>query len=207
MKRAKPSRVPGWIPALFLASTLVPMAPVSAKELWRADPDPEACRFVLVNELGGVIVETTGERILVSSDVPGLAVEATRGEGGVTLAVSSPDPETAGDVTLRVPIRCQVAVRTDRGPVEVALDSEPATLAIETVTGPITAHVDPLSPVTIALATSGEITTDFSIDIEFKYHQEPAKFGTVSVANGGGTVRLTSRQGAVRVLRHTNTRP
>ena len=79
--------------------------------------------------------------------------------------------------------------------------------AVDTVTGDITAWVDPDAEATIVLATSGEITTDFSIVIDFRYHEEPAKHGRLTIRagatiEGGATkVRLTSRRGAVSVLR------
>lgn len=190
---------------VFAIAFAIATQPALGAELWLADPDPESCSILLVNELGGVTVEP-GERIHVSSETPGLTINATHGENETTLAVSSPDGTQAGDVTLRVPPRCQVAVRTDRGAVDVELGPKPLPLTVETVTGDITARLDASVPVTIALATSGEITTDFTIDVEFKYHQEPAKLGTVSLERGGESVHLTSRRGAIRLLRTAHAR-
>jgi hypothetical protein len=71
----------------------------------------------------------------------------------------------------------------------------------ETVTGDITAVVDADANLTLRLATSGEITVDFPIDIDYRYLQEPAKHGRIVLGDGTTLVDLKSRQGTIRVLR------
>ena len=74
-------------------------------------------------------------------------------------------------------------------------------VAVETVSGDITAWVDAAADVTVFVATSGEITTDYTIAIENRYHEEPAKVGRIAIGSGATDACLTSRRGAVRVLR------
>ncbi len=112
-------------------------------------------------------------------------------------------------VTVSVPSGCSVRVRTADGSVAVEIGPAAFPLAVDTVTGDVTERIDPAADATIMLATSGEITTDYTIEVDFRYHAEPAKHGRVAIGRGTtdnatGTpteVHLTSRRGAVRVLR------
>ena len=98
---------------------------------------------------------------------------------------------------------CDVAVRTTDGAVSLEVGSEAFPVAVDTVTGDIMVWLDPDGDATIVFATSGEITTDFTIAIDFRYHEEPAKHGSVAIHGGSTTIRLTSLRGAVSVLRPT----
>ncbi len=86
-------------------------------------------------------------------------------------------------------------------PVYVELGPDTPPRNVETVTGDITVVVAPGVDVTLRLATSGEMTVDFPIDVEHRHGQEPAKQGRMVVGDGTTFIDLKSRQGAIRVLR------
>ena len=71
---------------------------------------------------------------------------------------------------------------------------------VSTLTGDITLRV-PEGSFSIELATSGEITVDFPVEIEYRYHGEPSKEGLITIGSGATSIRLESRRGTIRVLR------
>ncbi|MCP3959329.1 MAG: DUF4097 domain-containing protein [bacterium] len=82
-----------------------------------------------------------------------------------------------------------------------ALPTDESPVKVDTVTGDITVFAGPDTSATISFATSGEITVDYPVEIEFRHRQEPAKHGLVVIGDGAEQVRLRSRQGSVSVLR------
>ncbi len=189
----------------LLAVALVLSLPAAGDELWRGPAAPEGCRIVLVNEVGSVRAGTdpAAEEAVLLGAASELTVAAAEISGRTELTVArrdESDPGTA-DVELRLPPGCALSVRTGAGAVEVEIGRESPPVAVETVTGDVTVRVDPAAGVAIELATSGEITTDFTIAIDFRYHQEPSRIGRVAIGTGVTEVRLSSRRGAVRVLR------
>ena len=195
------------------AETIEP--PAETIELWRAATDGDACRLELVNELGGVRLGAAppAESAAAVRGAPGLAIEPATGDDPPTLAVirtgppAGPTADAPADVELLVPRGCEVAIRTTGGEVSLEIARKALSAAVETITGDITAWVDPAADAVISFATSGEITTDFSVEIDFRYHEEPAKHGQITPSSdspsqtGPKQVRLTSRRGAIRMLR------
>jgi hypothetical protein len=173
---------------------LATLEPASAAELWRSPVVPGgACKVSLVNELGDVRLSlgpagATPETV-VRGD-PQLAVVVAADDTGPVLsvrpAVASSIPASTG-VDVSVPTGCSVTVRT--------------------TTGNITAWIGPDLDRSVLVATSGEITTDFTIEIEFRYHTEPSKRGWILASGVTGAaadapeLRLTSLQGAVAIQR------
>ena len=139
------------------------------------------------------------------ADIGGEVLRATPGPG--QLGVSGPADATA-EVTVSVPGECSVIVRTGTAAVVVETGPKAFPVVVESRTGEITAWIDPGAGARVDFATSAEITSDFSVDIEYRYHEQPAKYGVVrSPVEGSGDgvpVRLTSRQGPIR-LRHPET--
>lgn len=190
-----------WVLAVAWAAVAVAAEP--ADVLWRA-PSPSPCRLQLTHEQGGVEVRglASGEtaRVLGSG---GVGILATNGDDGRTVLTSEgrDSSQAGGDLIFEVPAGCDVAVSTAGGPVRVGLAPDFGPLAVATVTGDVTLEVDPGGDFDVALATSGEITVDFSVAIDYRYHSEPAKHGRVLIGSGKTNVRLTSRRGVVSVLR------
>lgn len=202
------------IPAALLA--LGTAAPVGGEELWRRAVEGAECRIELYNELGDVrlVAGSAEDPVVTVRGGPGLAIEPSAPTGPtrltVTRAASELEPAPA-DVDLAVPPGCEVAVRTSAGGVTLDIAREASPTTVETLTGDITARIDPDTDATVVFATSGEITTDFGVEIRFRYHEEPAKHGWVAfgdqppIDSGPKKIRLTTRRGAVRLLRPSNT--
>ncbi len=53
----------------------------------------------------------------------------------------------------------------------------------------------------VHLETSGEITTDFSIDIDYRASEEPAKIATATLGQEKGQVSAKTKQGKISILR------
>ncbi len=191
---------------IVLALALAVSVPAGGDELWRGPLAAADCRVVLINEVGGARLGTdlSAVEAVVLGAASEVTVEAAASPEQTVLTVARRGGGPAGgDVELRMPPGCAVTLRTGRGSVEIEIGREASPVAVETVTGDVTARIDPAAGATVHLATSGEITTDYTIAIDFRYHEEPAKIGRVVIGSGATGVRLTSRRGAVRVLRPT----
>ncbi len=184
--------------------------------LWEL-PATAPCRLSLVHLDGAVevVVGRTGARLL--GEGPALAGRgrrarrpdgfaapahgrpggASRGPGAASEAGASPESPPA---LLEVPAGCDLAIRTGAGAVEVH-GSRLGRLAAESSTGGITLWVAPSVEPAVEVATSGEITVDFSITIEYFRHQEPAKLGRIEPGASVSWAQLRSRQGSIRVLK------
>ncbi|HXV78068.1 MAG TPA: DUF4097 family beta strand repeat-containing protein [Candidatus Polarisedimenticolaceae bacterium] len=117
-------------------------------------------------------------------------------EGDVTLQ------SIEGDVTLRS-VRGRVDAKTARGTLSAALEAgvtnDPQNLTTET--GEIEVHLWDDANFTVRIETSGEISTDFSLEIEHLPFAEPGKLGRAVVGRGGPQLHLSSKRGRVRLLR------
>jgi len=190
--------------ALLLALALARGAGAAGGEsdlLWQL-PAGEACRLRLVNDAGAVEVLTGGTAARLLGVAGRTRAEATATEDAILLTVSAPPDAAPGEsrVILEAPGACELFLRAGQGEIEVH-GPRLGRLAAETTTGDITLWVGPSGGVAAELATSGEITVDFSVTIDYFPHQEPAKHGKITTGVGASSARLTSLQGAIRVLR------
>ena len=107
-----------------------------------------------------------------------------------------------GDLQIRS-VDGHVSAATERGQISATLETgvtdRPQELT--TVTGDIEVHLWQDANMNVRLATSGEISTDFSIDIEHRDQEEPGKYGRATVGKGGPDLSLRSKRGRVRLLR------
>ena len=99
-----------------------------------------------------------------------------------------------------------LAASTRSGAIFLGVGPGAAVARAQSRTGPIEVRLEHPASAAIELATSGEITSDYSIDIDYHYHREPAKTASVKIGGAGAAppvVRLLlySRQGAIRMLR------
>ena len=201
--------LPGLAIAL-LGSACATRGPADANELWRDSPGQKECRIELNNPIGDVLITANPEKgsVAVVHGDPGLLIESSAGSGYPVLTVARVEPahEYTADVEVSIPRDCDVEVRTVDGSVQLDLGEPAFSADIGTVTGNITACIAPDTAATVRFATSGEITTDFTITIDYKYHVEPAKHGSITlkpgvrVASESAVVYLHSRRGAVRML-------
>lgn len=167
----------------FFIVLLVAAPAAAADVLWQA-PATRECKIVLVFADGPVeVVRGAPPRLLGDARRVSVAVTQRAGETLLTLTPAG-SPGDAG-VLLEAPVSCRLDVQTQTGDITLIADKD-----------------DHLG---VELATSGEITVDFSITIDYHHHEEPAKRGLITTGpkDTGETpvIRLSSRQGAIRVLR------
>jgi len=100
-------------------------------------------------------------------------------------------------------IKGTVHASSDRGRLQVFLDNGHTDQLQEfvTVTGEIELTLWEDATQDVTLATSGEISTDFSLQFEYKNFEEPGKIATATTNGGGPAVRLHSQRGPIRLLR------
>lgn len=124
------------------------------------------------------------------------AIEVKKLQSDVTAATA------AGDVTIRS-VQGRVQAKSGRGDLAVTLatgaTSEPQRLATET--GALAVWLWEDADFDVHLRTSGEIATDFSLEIEHRRTEEPSKHAVAVVGRGGPRLELSSKQGNVRLLR------
>jgi len=108
----------------------------------------------------------------------------------------------SGDIRIRG-IEGHVQAKSARGRLSATLESGVTDRgqALSSETGEIEVHLWEDADLDVYIATSGEITTDFSIEIEHRRHEEPGKHATAKVGSGGPGLTLRSRRGDIRLLR------
>jgi hypothetical protein len=107
-----------------------------------------------------------------------------------------------GDIRILAP-KGRVRATSDRGAISATLETGVTAEAqsFTTVTGDIEVFVWEDANLAADLATSGRITTDFSIAIEHRRHEEPDKLGTATLGRGGPRLSLASKRGSLALLR------
>lgn len=90
--------------------------------------------------------------------------------------------------------RGRIAATLENGVTEEAQD-------LRTETGDIEVYLWEDAHMDVRLATSGEISTDFSIEIEHRRFEEPGKQGRARVGKGGPGLTLESKRGHLSLLR------
>ncbi len=123
-----------------------------------------------------------------------IAVKGLRGD--LTVAT------VKGNVQLRK-ISGSVNATSERGKITALLESDvtKADQRFESLTGNIEITVYEDAVHDVAIATSGTITTDFSIEIEHRRFEEPGKYATAILGGGGPKLSMTSKRGSVSLLR------
>lgn len=135
----------------------------------------------------------------------GIAVRA-RTDGGLAESVgleSDVELETsAGKIRVRS-TRGRVTARSDRGEISAMLLAgvTKAPQRFSTVTGSIEVWVSDSCAFDVALATSGRLITDFSMQVEHHDREEPDKVGTATIGEGGQLLELRSRRGDLSIRR------
>jgi hypothetical protein len=107
-----------------------------------------------------------------------------------------------GDIYIRK-IRGHVRLDTARGQITAALLTGVSEMPqqLSTVTGEIEVHVWEDADLQVVIATSGMISTDFSVDIEHLPFKEPGKHARATIGQGGPELQLLSKRGSIRLLR------
>jgi len=96
-----------------------------------------------------------------------------------------------------------VDATTDRGAMEISLrpDVTKREQRLTSITGPITVFVSPEANLDVELATSGLLTTDFTIVVDHDEHAEPDKHAAAVIGQGGRRLVVTSKRGDLTLRR------
>jgi hypothetical protein len=208
--RAGGSRMLGLVCCLSFVAVAGLLPSVQAKDaadrvLWKGKLPRSAadCRVRLEHPLGALQVHRQGRALRLLGDASQWAVteqaSGARHRLEVTALGAGEPPADARPLRLEAPPRCLLELETTAGAIEVSGGIGP--LQAQTRTGDIILHVPGEPDLRVDLSTSGDITVDFSVDIDYRRAQEPAKQGAIRVGSAETEVKLSSRQGAVRVLR------
>jgi hypothetical protein len=148
----------------------------------------------------------TGDRVDLVVFVPidvSLDVRADKGDVEVKgLRGNLEATSVKGDIRVRS-VGGWVRAKTSSGDItallETGVTNEPQELATET--GDIEVWLWEDADQRVEIRTSGEISTDFSIDIEHRPFEEPSKYAEAVVGQGEAELLLRSKEGDVRLLR------
>jgi hypothetical protein len=104
-----------------------------------------------------------------------------------------------GEIAVRVAGRIDAS--SERGNITAFLDpGEKAPQRFETLTGDITLYCRDNANLDIGAQTSGEISTDFSLELTRYPSEEPDKRAKVRIGTGGASLAAASKRGRIRLL-------
>lgn len=182
----------------LLAWAISPAAAESAPSpLWLGSEGP--CQIRLESPTGDLEIALVTGRPRLLGAAAAWRVQASERDGATLLTASPAAPEVSL-LRLEAPRSCRLTVVARRGNIE-AVGSFEAPFELETDTGTITLRVEAASDLAVDLATSGEITVDFSVSIDYRHHQEPSKQGRIVLGSATSSVSLSSNTGSIRVLK------
>jgi hypothetical protein len=146
---------------------------------------------VFVPEKISTQVETTSGEIEIKGLKDDISVESTRGK-----------------ITIRS-VMGHIQAKNDSGPMLVELLSNATSLPQEfvTTTGDISLYLSQGINANVSLQTSGEISTDYSLHIDFDGRKEPDKIAKSIVGKGGQKISASSKRGKIRLMRIINSVP
>jgi hypothetical protein len=106
--------------------------------------------------------------------------------------------------TIRVAgTRGAITAHSDRGAVEITLETavtkQPQKLS--SITGPITVFTSSDNDLDVTMATSGSLTTDFTLEVDHRDNEEPNKTAAATVGRGGHSLEITSKRGDLALRR------
>jgi hypothetical protein len=113
-----------------------------------------------------------------------------------------------GKITIRS-VMGHVESKNDSGSISVELLPEVTNRpqSFLTTTGDISLFFPNGIHSNVDVQTSGEISTDFTIQIDFDEKKEPAKIGKSVIGRGGQKISASSKRGKIRLLRIENSIP
>lgn len=175
---------------------------VSAQELWRGAAGH--CPAEVTFDAGFLtVVRGPGPAVLTALS-PGFELTATDAADAprLTLRVAR-ELAAHAHAQLQVPGQCALRVTSGEGHVTLLAGTR-APLNVETTTGTIVLCIEEPTDLELSLATSGELTVDFSVMLDYDPRREPSKKGSIRFRSGAPhaalPIRLSSRQGAIRTV-------
>lgn len=175
---------------------------VSAQELWRGDADQ--CPAEVSFESGFLTVLRGPGPAVLTALSPGFELTAAGVADAPRLALQTARELAAqAHAQLQVPGQCALRVTSGEGHVTLLAGTR-APLIVETTTGTIVLCIEEPTDIDLSLATSGELTVDFSLTLDYDPRREPSKKGSIRFRSGTPhaaiPVSLSSRQGAIRTV-------
>ncbi len=149
--------------------------------------------------------ESTRDRMDLAVFVPkGVALRVRTAEGGMEIKglQSDLDAESEkGEIRISK-VRGRVQARSERGQIVAMLETGVTKERQEfsTRTGDIAVHLWEDANADVRMATSGQIGTDFSLQVERRRFEEPGKLALAVVGKGGPEISLVSKRGNLRLL-------
>jgi hypothetical protein len=178
-----------------------------------SDPAAVSVRVALVSKDGAPAQDVVSRAELGQSRadlfvlVPavGLAVRAEARDGLLECRGVRADVELstrAGTIDCRG-VKGRITATSDRGEIKVVLVPGATDLpqVLTTTTGDISVFASDAADLDVVLSSSGELTTDFSVDIEHHDHEEPGKVATATVGAGGHALEMRSKRGHLQLRR------
>lgn len=181
--------------------------------------DPSIGLLEVTVEDGGSVVDVSVQRVTKGDNdqrgsgrvdvvvmVPeGVSARAETRDGSIACKGVRGDLQlitSTGDIATRM-VKGAIQASTDRGSIRVVLESGVTELPqrFETTTGDITVFTADSADLDVSLATSGAMTTDFSLDVEHRDLEEPSKRATSKVGAGGHVLELLSKRGDLSLRR------
>lgn len=175
---------------------------VSAQELWRGDAGH--CPAEVSFESGFLTVLRGPGPAVLTALSPGFELTAAGVADAPRLALQTAQELAAqAHAQLQVPGQCALRVTSGEGHVTLLAGTR-APLIVETTTGTIVLCIEEPTDIDLSLATSGELTVDFSLTLDYDPRREPSKKGSIRFRSGTPhaaiPVSLSSRQGAIRTV-------
>lgn len=206
------ARFGGWSDQVEVLANLQHLHPSGAKLEVHFEPSADGLGVTLGYPKGVSTEADDRSRADLAVLIPhGIDLEVTTEEGSVDckgLHGNVRVTTQTGDITVRK-LEGAVQAQSDRGSILLVLEPQVTTAAqvVQTRTGDISVHLPASADLTVETATSGAITTDFSITIQHHDCSEPNKTATATI--GAGTQRLSIRslQGVVGIMRRPPLQP
>lgn len=141
-----------------------------------------------------VVFVPLGARLDAQTDHDQIQVKGMRGDVNASSGT--------GDIWIRS-VAGSVDAKSARGDISVVLETGVTheTQDLTTETGDIEVYLWEDADMAVRLATSGEISTDFSLQIEHRRNEEPGKRAVAVVGDGGPELVVSSKRGHVSLLR------
>lgn len=147
----------------------------------------------------------TRDRVDLAVFVPkGVALHARTEAGRMDIKglESDLDAESVkGEIGI-VKVKGRVQARSESGEISITLETGATRESQEfsTRTGDISVHLWEDANLTARIATSGEISTDFSLQVERNRFKEPGKHALAVIGKGGPELSLASKRGNIHLL-------
>lgn len=158
----------------------------------------------------GNLAEGAPPRIRPRADVAVLVPEGipTRAESSTGLIEAQGvhcdlDLHTAAGTVRTIKVRGAINVTNDRGITTINLSDGVTKRAqrFSSITGPITVFTSDANDLAVTMATSGRLTTDFTLVVDHNDAEEPNKKALATIGEGGAILELASKRGDLALQR------